>query len=522
MLIKSLIGRVGPQRLIHLALRLRLKSEYLVYGEERLTRGDVRRRIEALAAGLQEMGIKKGDRIVNLLPPCPEAVILSLLPFQLGTVNVPLNPLLRELELEYILGDCQPSVVVIRPNWLGYDYVNTLTRLLPALPTIKLVLVVDSENEFERPFLAYAHVERNQQPSKRVLLLSDDPETIMYTSGTTGQPKGVLHSVQRSWGLAVTPSQARFELRAFRCLLVPFPLHHYAGHFGVVVSLLSGGRVILINRPDPRAMLACIQAEKVTQLIGSPTIYRLLLGVPDQSEYDLSSVQRIAFSTEFISPELCQQLYNRFQCPVENIYGTTEARLICWTDIDDAWERAASTVGKPVPGVSVRIVDDQRQPLPEGESGEIAVKSAQMMNGYYNDPALTAQVLDGEGWFYTGDYGWLGEDGYLRLVDRKSDMIIRGGENISPAEVERFLETHPNIRRAGVIGVPSELSGEAVWAYVEFHPGAALKAKDVLTFCRGKIAPYKIPAKVIIENHLPTTATGKIQRRLLRQRALEN
>ena len=220
-------------------------------------------------------------------------------------------------------------------------------------------------------------------------------------------------------------------------------------------------------------------------------------------------------------PDLAQAIYERFGCSLENFYATTETNLISWTAIDDPWERAATTVGKPAPGVTVRIVDEARQPLPIGAPGEIAVRTPQIMLGYYNDPVLTVQVLDAGGWYYTGDIGYLGEDGYLRLVDRKRDLIIRGGQNIYPAEIEHYLERHPLIRRAGVVGLPGRLGSEEVWAFLEPHPGARLTVRDVLEFCRGQIAPFKIPDQVRFAARLPSTAAGKVQRFKLRELATQ-
>jgi fatty-acyl-CoA synthase/long-chain acyl-CoA synthetase len=248
-------------------------------------------------------------------------------------------------------------------------------------------------------------------------------------------------------------------------------------------------------------------------------MYRLMLMTPEERRFDLSSLRRVTFSTEPCPPELARAIYQRFHCNLENIYATTESLIISWTGLEDDWEIAATTVGKAAPGVRVRIVDDQRQPLPVGERGEIAVQSSQMMLGYYNAPDLSAQVLDADSWFYTGDVGVLGEDGYIRLVDRKKDMIIRGGQNIFPAEVEAWLVTHPCVRQAAVVGVPHALTGQAVWAFVELQPGATLTAREVLGYCRGQMAPFKIPEQVRFLDHLPVTAIGKIQKFKLRELA---
>ncbi len=191
--------------------------------------------------------------------------------------------------------------------------------------------------------------------------------------------------------------------------------------------------------------------------------------------------------------------------------------IISWTMPHDPWERAATTVGKPVPGARVRIVDEARREVTIGQVGEIAVQTKQMMIGYYHAPELTAQALDRDGWYYTGDLGYLGADGYLRVVDRKKDMIIRAGQNIFPAEIEAYLQTHPAIRRAGVIGVPDALSGETVWAYIEAIPGASLTATAVLDFCRGQIAPFKIPEQVRFVERLPVNGSNKLEKYKLRE-----
>lgn len=522
MIVRKLIGWLSPQHLVALSHRLRPNSEFIVFQNQRLTRRQVFARVDALAAGLQALGVQKGDPVATLLPACPEAIYTVFLPGVLGTVNVPLNPLLGEHELRHILADCAAKVVVTIRNWYGKDYPSLLAQLLPDLPNLRHIIVRDAEDGDGRTFLPFKEVIAPRNPLRRAKVFAGDIVLISYTSGTTGQPKGVVHAQSRYWGLASKAASPRLDLSPLRCVLLPFPPYQYAGLFGIVVTLLAGGKVILMDRFDPQQMLEYIQREKVSQVGGSPTMYRLLLRAPGQEQYDLSSVQRVTFSTEPMPLDLAQALHERLGCNLENFYGTTESMLVSWTGVDDPWEQAATTVGKPVPGARVRIVDDERRPLPVGEPGEIAVQTSQMMIGYHRDPELTARVLDEEGWFYTGDIGYVGEDGYLRLVDRKKDVIIRGGQNVYPAEIERYLEHHPLIRRAGVIGVPSDVSSEAVWAYVEPQPGATLTAKEALNFCRGQIAPFKIPEQVRLIDRLPTTATGKVQKFKLREMAAQD
>jgi len=517
--IGALLGWVHPARLVILAFRLRPNSEFLVFRGQRLSRRQVLDTLRSLAAGLQALGVRPGERVATLLPVCPEAVYPIFLPPLLGNVHVPLNPLLREPELRHILADCEASVVITGQSWYGQDFPAMLARLLPDLPALRHVIVCGGDAAALDPRarqIPFDAVVAPRRPLRAVPLSGDDLVLIAYTSGTTGQPKGVAHIRRRSLGLltrAVGPDLARNPLR---CLLLPFAPYHFAGTFGLVGTLLAGGRVVLMDRFDPRQMLETIQTERVTQIGAAPTMYRWLLHTPGQEHYDLSSVRRLTFSTEPCPPELAEALYARFRCSLQNIYGTAESMIISWTGLDDPWERAATTVGRPVPGARVRIVDDDRRPLPPGQCGEIAVQTSQMMSGYYRDPALTAQVLDGDGWLYTGDVGILDADGYLRLVDRKKDLIIRGGQNVYPAEVEACLKRCAGVRQAAVVGLPNAAAGEAIWAYVEPYPGAALTAAALLDYCRGQLAPFKVPERVRFVDRLPTTATGKVEKYRLR------
>jgi fatty-acyl-CoA synthase len=521
MVVRELFGILNPQSLIRLAFRLRSDREFLIYHDQRLTRKQVYKNILALAAGLQALGVEKGDRVVTLLPACPEAVYALFLPHVIGSVNVPLNPLLQTGELRYILRDCKPKAVLTTRNWYGQEYPAMLAKLIPELPALRWVIVAGLEEGDGNHFIPLNEVMRVGETPEPVKLSPDDVTRIAYTSGTTGWPKGVIHTRSKAWGIADRGVGSRLDHDQMRCLLLPFPPYHVAGMFGIYVSLLSGGRVILMERLNPQRMLAYVQDERVTRLGISPTMGRMMLGTPGQEQYDLSSLRVITFTSESCPLDLARKLYERTGCRLENIYSTSECNLISWTGPEDGWEQVGGTVGVPVPGAQVRIVDDRRTPMPPGESGEIAVRTRQMMQGYLGDPELTAQVLDDDGWYYTGDIGYLDDEGYLHLIGRTKDLIIRGGENVSAVEVERFLELHPAIRRAGVIGVPHPVGGEAIWACLEAAPGVELSSRQVLNYCRGEIAPYKIPERIHWFERLPTTATGKLQKYKLREWATQ-
>ncbi len=533
MLIRRFVGLLPPQHLIALAWRVQPERELIVCGNRRLTRQQARAQVEALAGALQALGVRPGDRVATLLPACPEAVYALFLPWLLGSIEVPLNPLLGEEELGHCLADSGARVVLAARGWCGRDYRTMLARLRPQLPALETVLL-QGEGPLGTGELALGDLLTGARPLRRMPISPREIGRLSYTSGTTGLPKGVAHTREAYWRLAHPSVSGRLDLSLLRCLLLPFPPYHYAGWLGVAATFLAGGKVVLLDRPNPQEALALIQRERVTQVGCSPTLARLLLaaaGGPaglrtaawgtlaaDRGGYDLSSLRRITLGSEPCPPGLVQALHERLHCDVEAMYGMTETGIISWTALGDPWQRAAETVGRPAPGSQVRIVDDEHRPLPAGERGEVAVRSVQMMVGYWGDPSLTQRSFDREGWFYTGDVGWLDGEGYLHLVDRKKDLVIRGGENVAPAEVERILEAHPQVRRAAVIGVPGAL-GEALWAYIE--PAAeALTARDLVEHCRGRLAPYQIPDQVRLLGRLPTTATGKVKKHELRRLAL--
>jgi acyl-CoA synthetase (AMP-forming)/AMP-acid ligase II len=303
--------------------------------------------------------------------------------------------------------------------------------------------------------------------------------------------------------------------------LTPSALHALAGYGVVLGSLLSGYRAVVVERFHPAQTLATIAAERVNVLSATPTMYAMMLSLPTFEQYDTSSLLYCAMTAAPCPPPLVREVRERFGCPVMIAFGATElsgAPLV--TQITDPDEMQLESVGRVFGEAEIKVVDDERRELPPGQVGELACHMDSIMKGYYNAPEATAQVVDDQGWYYTGDLAVIDPRGYVRIVGRKKDMIIRGGQNIFPLEVETFLQAHPKVQLAAVVGVPDPLGGESVWAFVVPKPDTPLAPQEVLDHCRGKIAPYKVPQEVRVVQELPLTPTAKVQKFRLREAAI--
>lgn len=416
MFIHRLFGRLGPQYLLRVARHL--SGEFLVSGDVRLTRRQLFDRADSLAAGLQALGVRKGDRVATLLPACAEAVYAMLLPWALGTVEVPLDPGLGEDALCRILSASGAKMVLTTRSWQGRDLAGLVAGLRPRLPSLRYVLARERGGRGGAAAFSIEGLIASGAALWRASVSVDEVGHIAHTSGVTGRPKGVVHRRGAYWALARPAVRPWLEDLAGDCLLLAFPPYRYPGRLGIVAALLAGAKVVLCDDSSTERLPALIRRERVTRLCAPPAIYRRLLEVPEQVGDDLSTVRRAMLTGEACPRGLAETIHGRLDCSLESFYWTTESGLITWSGRDDSWERAVATVGRPAPGVEVRVVDGSRQPLPAGEEGEVAVRSRQMMVGYHEDPAATASALDREGWFYTGDLGTLDDEGCLRLSGR--------------------------------------------------------------------------------------------------------
>lgn len=521
----------------------------LVYGGERVAYWQLMGRVRALARALHRLGIGKGDRIATLLWSEAAFVYVFFAAAELGAVIAPLPPRLRREQMESFLRELQPALVVASAELEAPDGLEALRALQREMPTLKHILLTDTPVKQGLDFRRML----NGPPlpdSAHPALSPDDLLTILYTSGTTGRAKGVMHShrglispivasiaLREMWArLLPTPRRLRRWLRALfryrlrliraagrqQVFLSVMGMHTISGLECMLQALLMGDRLVLLPRFHPGRTLETIERERVTILVGAPVSYMAMLRVSDFERYRLSSLLICATGSAPCPPELAREIQRRFRCAVHIGFGMTElGGGVAATSLDDAPDRQAETVGRPMPGMEVRIVDEQGRPLPPGEVGELVCRSDSLMLGYFGSSDNPGVMIDGERWLYTGDLAMMDEKGYLRIVGRKKDLIIRGGQNVYPAKIERHLMAMTGVREAAVIGVPDALGSETIWAFVIPEDGTPLNPLDVVAHCRAALEAHEIPEQVRIVPDFPRTSTGKPQKHILREMALK-
>jgi fatty-acyl-CoA synthase len=534
--------------------------EAIIYNDQRVTFSQLVGKVETLAAGLLELGIEKGDKVCIILPNCPEYLyIVGALGF-IGGVAVPMSVQSGKFDIKHIVSDSEAVAVVSVQKSYGTDLIEILNELKPELPQLKHLIVHDEQSSLEKSDLISLSQLINAEVDTSIVVPIDDPSSpamILYTSGTTGTPKGAVHShrtllmgihlyigklttmlkptkdlvvsalktiktVKRVPWLLEIAQAFMFDNKQVK-LLVLSPFYHIAGYFQILIVLLTGGKIIIMDRFHPQKALELIQRERITFMFGVPPMLRAMLDRPDFASYDLSSLALSATGAMAVPPQLVRDLKEKIGGFVLIAYGATEMAGGMFTWATDPEDKQAETVGhmNVVEGMDIRVVNDDREEVAYGEVGEIAVRAPSLMEGYYKREQATAEALDADGWYYSGDLGVIDEQGYVKVLGRRGDLIIRAGANIYPAEIENYLLTHPKIKQAAVIGVPSD-AGEKVRAYIVLEEGESLEPGDVVSYCWGQIANYKVPEDVQIVADLPvTSATQKIQHFKLRQQVAE-
>lgn len=479
------------------------------------------------AAGLRELGIQKGDRVIVTMINSPEVVIAYQAISRLEGVIVPAMPLLKAPEIHYISTNCQAKAVIASPILFpllqealkGADSVQHLIGTDfgdDALPELQGTFQVHKYSEVVQKGSAFADYYLEDLPG--VTPSPDDLAVIIYTSGTTGQPKGVTLTQRNLVSNAINsltppspdPNAIPLEKQSHLAIL---PLAHSYGLVSLNVSYLSGVRHIMHPRFDPTAVLSAIERHRINGFAGVPAMYVALLYAPNSEQYDTSSLVYCVSGSAPLPIAVLEGFEKKFQCRILEGYGLSEASAVL-TAHTLTMERKAGSVGKPIVGVELLIVDDNDQPLPTGEIGEIIARGPNIMREYYQMFDETQKVLR-NGWLHTGDMGYLDSDGYLYVVERKKDMIIRGGFNIYPHDVEEVLNRHPAVVESAVIGIPSERMGEEVKAFVVVRE--PVDAETLKAFCREALANYKTPSEIAFVSALPRNQVGKIDKKELRK-----
>ncbi len=480
--------------------------------------------VDALALGLLGLGIVRGDRVGIWAPNRAEWTLVQYATAKIGAILVTVNPAYRSHELEYVLGQSGIRLLVAAPRFRTSDYAAMIEEVRPRCPGLEFTVLFDGPR-WE------ALLERGRSGDRAVLaraqaaLDPDDPINIQYTSGTTGFPKGATlshHNILNN-GYFVGES-CGYDERDRVCIPVPF--YHCFGMVMGNLACTSHGAAMVIPAPafDPVATLEAVQAEGCTSLYGVPTMFIAELAAAGFEGYDLSSLRTGIMAGSPCPVEVMNEVIERMgMAEVSICYGMTETSPVSTqTRADDPVERRVSTVGRVGPHLEVKVVDPRSgRTVPRGSAGELCTRGYSVMLGYWGEPEKTAEAVDAEGWMHTGDLAVMDDEGYLSITGRIKDMVIRGGENLYPREIEEFLHGHPDVLDVQVIGVPDPKYGEELMAWVRMREGARpLTAQAVRAYCTGRLAHFKIPRYVHVVEEFPMTVTGKIRKIEMRAMAV--
>jgi fatty-acyl-CoA synthase len=478
---------------------------------------------DAVARGLIASGVATGDRVGIWAPNCAEWVLLQYGSAKMGAILVNINPAYRSHELGYVLKQAGISVLVSAESFKTSDYRGMIEEVRDGLSDLRQVIYIGTP-EWDAMVAAGGTVPADALAEAGAALAFDDPINIQYTSGTTGFPKGATLSHHNILNNGYFIGEGCRYTAADR-VCIPVPFYHC---FGMVLGNLActtHGACIVIPAPGfgPAETLAAVQAERCTSLYGVPTMFIAELALPDFASYDLSSLRTGIMAGSPCPVEVMKRVVSEMHMDEVTIcYGMTETSPVSTqTRADDDMERRVATVGRVHPHVEIKVIDPETGlVLPRGQNGELCTRGYCVMLGYWDEPSKTAEAIDAGRWMHTGDLAVMDEAGYLNIVGRIKDMVIRGGENIYPREIEEFLYSHPDIEDVQVVGVPDARYGEELCAWVKLRPGSSVTEEQVREFCVGKIAHYKVPRYVRVTDGFPMTVTGKVQKFKMRETSI--
>jgi fatty-acyl-CoA synthase len=492
--------------------------------ERRYSYAELGAAVDEVARALMVAGLAAGDRIGIWSPNCAEWTLVQYATAKLGAILVNVNPAYRTSELQYALRQSGCRMLVAAPAFKTSDYRAMIAEVRPSLPALERLIFLDSA-DWDELLAGAGEVPAEALDARSATLAPDDAINIQYTSGTTGFPKGatLTHRNILNNGYFVGEG-CRYTEEDRICIPVPF--YHC---FGMVMGNLGAtthGAAMVIPAPafEPEATLRACAQEGCTSLYGVPTMFIAQLDHPRFADFDLSSLRTGIMAGSPCPVEVMKRVMDLMHMSEVGIcYGMTETSPVSiQTAADDPVDKRVGSVGRVHPHVEVKVVEpDGGATVPRGEPGELCTRGYSVMAGYWDDPDRTAEAIDTDGWMHTGDLATMDDEGYVNIVGRSKDMVIRGGENVYPREVEEFLYSHPSIADVQVIGVPDARYGEELMAWIIPREGASLDADAIRAFCQGKIAHYKIPRYVKVVDAFPMTVTGKVQKFKMRDQAID-
>jgi O-succinylbenzoate-CoA ligase len=486
------------------------KHEAFVYENERLSYGELARRVDSLAfQWKEEYGVRPGDRVMMLLRNTPEFVASFFAASQMGAISVPSNTRLKAPEIEYLLKDSDPSILVLEPElW------ERVVEVKDRAPSLKAIFIAGQDRVSGAHL--FSDLTNRTAPRKiQAPATEEDVNSILYTSGTTGTPKGAMLCHRNFIANSMT-TQALCRLSSDDKLLIMAPMFHVTALNSQLIKIVHAGATgVLMRAFKTEEILDMIEREQITEMTGVPAMYSMILQSPSLERRNLTTLRYCGYGGAPAPVEVIKTLKEKFPTwRLRNVYGLTEASS--WVTMlphEQTTIRPDST-GPPVPVVRLKIVNDQSEEVPQGEVGEILIRGPNIFKGYWRKPEATAESLK-EGWFYTGDLGRFDEEGYLYVVDRKKEMVIRGGENIYCIEVENVLYQHPKVVEAAVTGVPDPVLGEVVKAVCVLKKGQEAAGAEIQEFCKKYLADYKVPKHVCFIDELPRNPAGKVIKKVL-------
>lgn len=481
---------------------------FIVFEDATFTNRQIIKQASGLADGLKSLSVKKGDNVAVMLPNCPEVLTSYQGILRCGAVIVPLIPLMNEKELTHILGNCEATAMITTS-----DIFQKNESMLGTIKPLKNIILVDDKTTTRT--IPFGSLIRDHSETLGLSALwEEDLAVILYTAGTTSTPKGVILTHKNLYSNAVNASHAH-GTQATDITLIALPLSHSFGITSMNKAYTYGNLHVLMRKFQVEEAFKLIEKYKVTDFPGVPAMFTTMLNSPDAESYDLSSLKSCLSGAAPFPVANLLAFQKRFNCTVFEAYGLSEASPAVSTNYHDRPTKPGS-IGQPIPEVAVRIVDDQNQDVPHGKVGELLVKGPNVSSGYYKLPKETAKTFR-NGWLHTGDMAKMDEEGYLYIVERKKDLIIRGGFNIYPRDIEEILYQHPAIKDVVAIGVPDSIMGEEIKVYVVLKEGITVAAEEIFQYCQSHLAKYKWPKLIEFTNNLPRNPMGKILRKELRK-----